>query len=52
MKTEYHLILICSAFTAVFAPDYKYPEDKDVAFQDVDANIIRSISDRKIRMIV
>lgn len=44
MKTEYHLIVICSAFTAVFAPDYKYPEDKDVAFQDIGANIISVLS--------
>lgn len=32
MKKEHHLIVICSVFTAVFAPDYKYPEGKDIAF--------------------
>lgn len=44
METEHHLIVICSAFTAVFAPDYKYPKGKDTAFQDVTINIIIALS--------
>lgn len=44
MKTEHHLIVICSAFTAVFVPDYKYPKGKDIAFQDVGTNIIFALS--------